>query len=144
MTASHRHEGSPAVVRLTLPSDVRVIEETVARVERLCFSDGPGCRRFTFRLQVVLSEALANAIVRGNREASDKQVLLEVESRPDAVRITVTDEGDGFDPDGLPDPCAPDCLELSRGRGVFLIRKLVDEYSFNTRGNSVCMILRRP
>jgi serine/threonine-protein kinase RsbW len=138
-----RH-GSAGVVRLTLPSDVGVIEETVALVERHCCQDTAESRRFRFRLQVAVSEALANAIIRGNCERADRQVVVEIARERDAVRITVTDEGPGFDPAALPDPCAPDCIELTRGRGVFLIRKLVDDLSFNPRGNSICMILRRP
>lgn len=132
------------LVTLQLPSDVACIEEAVALVERHCFSGTLVGRRLRFRLQVALSEALANAIVCGNGEDPAKRVLVQAELLPELVRITVTDEGRGFDPARLPDPLDPARLDATCGRGVFLIRELVDQLSFNERGNSLCMTLRRP
>jgi serine/threonine-protein kinase RsbW len=130
-------------VTLRLPSDVGCIEQVVALLERHCFAGTTPDGRLRFRLQVALSEALANAIVCGNDEDPAKRVLVEAEVRPETFRITITDEGRGFDPDALPNPLAPDRLEDTCGRGVFLIRKLVDHVAFNERGNSLCMTLRR-
>jgi anti-sigma regulatory factor (Ser/Thr protein kinase) len=62
---------------------------------------------------------------------------------PDAIRVWVTDEGAGFDPGAVPEPIRPEQLDEARGRGLYLIRKLVDVVQFNERGNSICMILRR-
>ncbi|HEU4700648.1 MAG TPA: ATP-binding protein [Gemmatimonadales bacterium] len=132
------------LVTLRLPSDVTCIEEAVALVVRHCVAGARPDRRLRFRLQVALSEALANAIVCGNGEDPAKVVLVEAALLPELVRITVTDEGRGFDPAGLPDPLEPSRLDSTCGRGVFLIRKLVDHLSFNERGNSLCMTLRRP
>jgi serine/threonine-protein kinase RsbW len=92
---------------------------------------------------VVLSEALANAILRGNRESLEKWVEIRAELREEAIRVYVTDEGPGFDPSTVPEPIGPDQLDEARGRGLFLIRKLVDGVQFNEQGNSICMILRR-
>jgi serine/threonine-protein kinase RsbW len=55
----------------------------------------------------------------------------------------VADQGDGFDPAIVPDPTLPERLEEEDGRGLFLIRQLVDEVRFNDRGNAICMVLRR-
>ncbi len=49
----------------------------------------------------------------------------------------------GFDPEAVPDPTLPENLSRPDGRGVFLIRRLMDEVRFNDKGNSVCMMLRR-
>jgi serine/threonine-protein kinase RsbW len=92
---------------------------------------------------VVLSEALSNAIVQGNREDRTKWVDVRAELVPDAIRVWVTDEGAGFDPASVPEPIKPEQLDEARGRGLYLIRKLVDVVQFNERGNSICMILRR-
>jgi serine/threonine-protein kinase RsbW len=92
---------------------------------------------------VVLSEALSNAIVRGNCEDPTKFVQVEAELVPEAIRVSVTDEGCGFDPDVVPDPIRPEQLDEASGRGLYLIRKLVDAVQFNEQGNSICMILRR-
>ena len=51
--------------------------------------------------------------------------------------------GQGFDPDGIPDPTRPDCIDRPAGRGLFLIRELVDDLAFNEQGNSICMTLHR-
>jgi serine/threonine-protein kinase RsbW len=56
----------------------------------------------------------------------------------------VTDEGRGFNPFNVPEPIGPARLEESCGRGLYLIRKLVDAVQFNEQGNSICMTLRRP
>jgi serine/threonine-protein kinase RsbW len=93
---------------------------------------------------VVLSEALSNAIVRGNREDGRKSVHIRAELRADAIRLVVTDEGPGFDPAAVPEPIRPEQLDEANGRGLYLIRKLVDAVQFNEQGNSICMTLRRP
>jgi serine/threonine-protein kinase RsbW len=60
-----------------------------------------------------------------------------------AIHVEVSDEGSGFDCTGIPDPTLPFARLKPRGRGLYLIRHLVDEVSFNDTGNSICMILRR-
>ncbi len=92
----------------------------------------------------MLSEALSNAIVRGNGEDSGKWVDIRAELLSDTIRVHVTDEGPGFDPGSVPDPVTPEQLDTSGGRGLYLIRKLVDSVEFNEQGNSICMTLRRP
>ena len=132
------------LVTLRMPSEVECIEEAVELVTRHCLAGHRTLTQTRFRLQVVLSEALSNAIVRGNREERGKWVDIRAELVPDAIRVSVTDEGAGFDPSAIPEPILPDQLDEARGRGLYLIRKLVDAVQFNEQGNSICMILRRP
>jgi serine/threonine-protein kinase RsbW len=122
---------------------VSCIEEAVELVTRHCLAGHRTSRTIQFRLRVVLSEALSNAIVRGNGEDQTKWVHIEAELLPDAIRVSVTDEGFGFDPGTVPEPIRPEQLSEAGGRGLFLIRKLVDSVQFNEQGNSICMILRR-
>jgi anti-sigma regulatory factor (Ser/Thr protein kinase) len=143
-SASPAGLGAAVVVRLRLPSDVGCIEEAVELVTRHCLCGHAASARTRFRLQVALSEALANAIVRGNREDGAKAVDVRAELYADAIRVHVTDEGPGFDPAGVPEPTDPGQLDEPGGRGLFLIRKLVDAVQFNPQGNSICMTLRRP
>jgi anti-sigma regulatory factor (Ser/Thr protein kinase) len=70
-------------------------------------------------------------------------VDVRAELAADAIRVYVTDEGSGFDPASIPEPISPEQLDEASGRGLFLIRKLVDAVQFNAQGNSICMILRR-
>jgi serine/threonine-protein kinase RsbW len=135
---------SSTLVTLRLPSDVACIEEAVELVTRHCLAGHDTSKKTRFRLQVVLSEALSNAIVRGNREDAAKWVDVRAELCPDAIRLVVTDEGPGFDPEAVPEPIRPEQLDEANGRGLYLIRKLVDAVQFNEQGNSICMMLRRP
>jgi serine/threonine-protein kinase RsbW len=131
------------LVTLRLPSDVNCIEEAVELVTRHCLAGHQATQTIRFRLRVVLSEALSNAILQGNREDRTKWVDIRAELVPDAIRVWVTDEGAGFDPESVPEPIRPEQLDEARGRGLYLIRKLVDVVQFNERGNSICMTLRR-
>jgi len=132
------------LVTLRLPSDISWIEEAVELVVRHCLAGHQTTKKTRFRLQVVLSEALSNAIVRGNGENTEKWVDIRAELLSDTIRVHVTDEGPGFDPGLVPDPVTPEQLDTSGGRGLYLIRKLVDSVEFNEQGNSICMTLRRP
>jgi serine/threonine-protein kinase RsbW len=137
-------QGEATLVTLRLPSEVDCIEEAVELVTRHCLAGQDATPRIRFRLRVVLSEALSNAIVRGNCEDLTKYVQVRVELVPELIRVSVTDEGPGFDPGAVPEPIRPEQLDEARGRGLYLIRKLVDSVQFNEQGNSICMILRRP
>lgn len=139
-------EGDPDAthVHVRVPAEVQCIEEAVALVSRHCCGGVRAGRHLRFRLQVALSEALANAIICGNRERPGSWVAVDAILRPESVRIRVTDEGTGFDPAGVPEPLRPEDLDRTCGRGLFLIRKLADAVEFNPQGNSICMTLRRP
>jgi serine/threonine-protein kinase RsbW len=130
-------------ISVRLPSDLCVIEEAVDVVARHCVAEGLPPGRARFHLRVALCEALANAIIYGNGEDARRAVDVHVTVTDPAFSIEVVDEGGGFEPESFPTPCLPDDLEALRGRGLFLIRQLVDDVSFNDRGNAICMVLRR-
>jgi len=136
-------EGLEAELRLTLPSDIRLVEDVVDVVARHLEERFVDRHSVRFNLRVALSEALINAILYGNGEDDTKGVALRVLFGRHAVEMEVTDEGEGYDYDVLPDPTLPANRLRPCGRGVFLIRQLVDEVRFNDTGNSICMILRR-
>ena len=135
--------GALIEVSLRVPSDVGCVEEVVDLLIRHCCSGTGSSRRFRFKLRVAVAEALANAIVAGNGEDRNKSVLVRAELLADTIRIHVTDEGAGFDPASIQEPLLPDDLERPNGRGLYLIRNLVDHVQFNPQGNSICMTLRR-
>jgi len=130
-------------VSLRVPSDVSCIEEVVDLLMRHLCTDSWLCRRLRFNLRVAVAEALANAIVAGNQEDRSKWVQVQAELCGDHLRVEVTDQGVGFDPAQVTDPLLPEDLDRPNGRGLFLIRQLVDDVSFNSQGNSICMTLRR-
>ncbi len=137
--AESRAEGSEFV--LELPSDVSVIEAAVAYLVERCRPFDFDGSRLELNLRVGITEALANAILYGNRRDPGKTVRVEVALDPSRVDVQVIDEGPGFDPDDLPDPTLPGNLLRAGGRGIFLIRHLMDEVEFNDRGNAIRLVL---
>jgi serine/threonine-protein kinase RsbW len=111
---------------------VDTISETLARL------DVPEQKRFEVALAV--QEALANAVVHGCGNDSSKQVRCQMKSAPNGrIVIIVTDPGPGFSPDQLSDPHGSDNLNADHGRGVYLIRQLMDEVQFARTGNEIRM-----
>jgi serine/threonine-protein kinase RsbW len=89
-------------------------------------------------------EALTNAVVHGNREDPNKLVFVTSRCSEDGeVSITVRDEGQGFDSRAVPDPTVPENLLSSHGRGIYVMRKLMDEVSFEQNG-TVLKMRKRP
>jgi serine/threonine-protein kinase RsbW len=83
-------------------------------------------------IDIALREALANAIIHGNRQNPEKLVHATYRcTRDGVVQITVRDEGTGFDPEATHNPLHPENRLLSHGRGIYLIRALMDEVEFN-------------
>ena len=136
-------EGLEAELRLIVPSDVELVEEVVELVARHLEASFVDRRTIRFNLRVALAEALANAILYGNAGDRDKRVGVRVLFGRHAVEMEVSDEGGGFDYRVIHDPTGTFARMEPRGRGLFLIRHLVDEVRFNDTGNSICMILRR-
>lgn len=128
---------------LELPSDLQAIERAVEELLARSQQAGFACEGRRLNLQVGVTEALANAMLYGNRRDPHKLVRIEARISADAIVVNVTDEGRGFDPSAVPDPTLPANLRRSGGRGLFLIRKLMDRVEFNECGNSITMVLHR-
>lgn len=95
---------------------------------------------------VAVRESVVNAITHGNQHDESKHVFVEFSAtpldRPEQLSISVRDEGEGFDPDQLADPLAPENILKSSGRGIFLMRSFMDDLSLaraNGRGMEVRM-----
>lgn len=98
-------------------------------------------------IQAASHEAVANAIVHGNQQDETRRVTLELAVHPGELRIRVRDEGSGFDASAVPYPLAPENLYRPSGRGIFLMRALMDEVVFEnpaSGGAEVTMLKRRP
>jgi anti-sigma regulatory factor (Ser/Thr protein kinase) len=127
-----------------LPNDLRCIQETVDFVVSRCSTCEAVSQKLRLNFRVGLVEALSNAMIYGNGRDPSKRVLVEVFLQGGSVSARVTDEGSGFDPRAVPDPTAPTHLLEDRGRGLFLMREMMDEVRFNDSGNSVTLILHLP
>ncbi len=130
-------------IRVVSPSSVAYQRPAVERVVEACRHLGELDPEPAFRLRVAVGEAVANAILYGNEEDPSRLVTIEAIADPDHVEVTVADEGSGFDPDTVPDPTTPVGIGRSRGRGLLLLRSLMDEVRFNEVGNAVTLVLHQ-
>lgn len=80
------------------------------------------------KLGMAVREAMVNAVVHGNRYNARKKVHLAIEIEINRVVVRITDEGEGFEPEALPDPLAEENLLRQSGRGLLLIQAFVDEF----------------
>lgn len=85
-------------------------------------------------LGMAVRESMANAVSHGNDFSSDKSVYVAIERRDDVITVRIRDEGEGFDPEEVPDPTAPENLLKASGRGLLLMRALVDEFTIRRAG----------
>jgi serine/threonine-protein kinase RsbW len=128
---------------LELPTDVRTIEHAVEYVIGHCPCCAEEARRLDLNFRVGLTEALSNAMLYGNSRDPSKRVLVEIAFLDECIQARVTDQGNGFDPAAVPDPTTPENLMKPCGRGLFLMRKLLDEVRYNAQGNQVTLVLKR-
>ena len=136
-------EGAGGRLTLVIPSAVRYLRPAVGRVVEACrLLEWPG-ESECFRLRAAVGEALSNAVLYGNEEDPRLRVEVRADMRDREIRVTVADEGDGFDPSAVPDPTGPGRIERAHGRGLFLLRSRMDEVRYNDRGNQVTLVLRR-
>jgi serine/threonine-protein kinase RsbW len=121
---------------LQLPSKPESITQLETLIEQI--ADKHKVSEDTFaNMMTCLNEIAINAIVHGNKLDENKKVIINAEVEPKRIIWTVTDEGDGFDYDHLPDPTAEENLENLTGRGVFIVKQLADQCVFNAKGNEV-------
>ena len=141
MAAAPRQYGRGRTFRMTMAS----IPKNVHRVERFLIKVNVVLKindeRFS-TLLVVLTEAVNNAITHGNKRNPTKKVIVTCVREGDMLVVTVKDEGKGFNPNTVPDPIHEDNLLRESGRGVFLMRQLMESVSYNKNGNEVTMRMK--
>ena len=93
-----------------------------------------------FAVHLALEEAFINAVKHGNKMNPDKEIRVDCSVSLDKVEISMADEGDGFDPNAVPDPRCGENLYRPNGRGLLLMRSYMDRVEFNERGNRVRMV----
>jgi serine/threonine-protein kinase RsbW len=133
----------PFRLRISIPSTRNALNRSVPRVRRLAKRCGWTEERLT-DLEIALVEALANAMNHGNMGRPRRRIFLRCYGGPDlGVLIAVRDQGQGFDPNSVPDPRTADRLRLRHGRGLFLMRELTDYVEFRKGGREVVLKLSR-
>lgn len=117
---------------------IKLIEPIIFEIkEKLSLADD----KF-YNILIAVTEAVNNGIIHGNKLNPSKFVHFTVLADHKEIEIVVEDEGDGFDPESISDPRNPENLLKENGRGVFLIRALCDNVSFETEGQGTKIIMR--
>jgi serine/threonine-protein kinase RsbW len=121
------------------------VKENVSLVERfvdeICQYYSIGDENYG-NILIAVTEAVNNAIFHGNRLDPSKSVKFFYENKDNNLCFTVEDEGNGYNPETLPDPTDPVNLEIPHGRGVFLMKQLTDDIKFFNEGRKVELYFR--
>ena len=111
-----------------------VIGKILSKMEALKFSKDD-----IFAVHLGLEEAFINCLKHGNKSNPQKKITIEYHIEPEKAVVSLTDEGEGFKPDAIPDPTEGSNIYKTSGRGLFLIRSFMDKIVFNKKGNCICI-----
>jgi serine/threonine-protein kinase RsbW len=136
-----RSDPKPVEHRLVLESDTKNIHQVEDFFIRLQ-GEYAITEEKLHALLVAVTEAVNNGMIHGNKNDKLKHVIISCKLQGKTLTITITDEGVGFVPDSLPNPLHDENLLRAGGRGVFLMKTLMESVRFNKRGNQVTMKLR--
>ena len=119
---------------ISQPKEIGKIESFLTRLNKKAkLDDGT-----FYRLFVSSTEAVNNGILHGNKSDPKKKVCLSCSVNTDTIVVQVKDQGKGFDPSNLPNPLDDQNLLKESGRGIFLIRSMVDKVNFvNTEEGTI-------
>ena len=112
-----------------LSSTMDSVGEVEAAADQLAIEAGLDEEQ-RFHIAMAVREAAINAVLHGNEYDPTRQIEVALENTGNDLVISIADQGQGFDPDKVPDPLAQENLLRGTGRGIFLIRSLMDEVHF--------------
>jgi serine/threonine-protein kinase RsbW len=127
------------MLRLKITSqaeNIRLVEQFIDDVkDKLEFDE-----EIYGNIMIAVTESVNNAMIHGNKQDSSKYVDVSMEQQGHQICFTISDEGNGFDYDSLPDPTLPENLLNPGGRGIFLMRQLADDVKFLANGKMIQLI----
>ena len=125
--------------KIKISSQFSVVPQTIKGLMDIISAQGINPQTM-FNIKLSIEEALTNAIKHGNKSNPDLFVTITVRISDTEVEITVVDEGQGFDYSQLKDPTVPENLTRTSGRGVYLIRNLMDRVEYFDCGRGLKMV----
>jgi serine/threonine-protein kinase RsbW len=123
-------------IKIVIPSiteNIRIIESFIDNAKEKFNLDDD----IYGNIMIAVTESVNNAIMHGNKNDKTKNVTLSLSLNNNTINFIVTDEGQGFDYQNLPDPTSPENLDKPSGRGIFLMKHLSDEVNFKDEGSVV-------
>lgn len=153
-------------VRFIIPSNIELIDGVSSYITDRAADVGIIPIKQKFYTQLAIDEAISNAILHGNLgineqmseddeerardviykerrqkpEFAEKKVFIDATVNTNKLEVTIEDEGIGFNHDELPDPTDKENVFRYHGRGIFVIKNIMDNVSFNEKGNQVTLV----
>lgn len=130
--------------RMVIQSDLKNIPKVEATTEKIAnymnFSEED-----KDSLAISVTEIVGNAIVHGNKKDINKNVTVDFEYENDTISVIIQDEGGGFNEEAIANPLEPENLLKESGRGIFIVRALMDKVDINCdkRGTQVRLVKRK-
>jgi len=125
---------------LILSSKLGNIEKVEKFSQKICLKMGFSSEQ-SDNMAIALTELAVNAMVHGNKENPKKKITLHAVFGENTLQVSVEDEGEGFNPDKLPDPTNSNNIMKEHGRGIFLVQNLIDEVRFASSESGMKIIL---
>lgn len=128
-------------IQLTIPSKL----EELTHIEKMSSELGDKLSLNSDQknnLSIAITEAVGNAISHGNKKDPGKKVHIQIDITSEKLTIAVTDQGEGFDPESVSDPLAPENMLKESGRGIFILTQLMDEVHFSfDKGTTLTFVM---
>ncbi|MCC7430234.1 ATP-binding protein [bacterium] len=131
---------------MELKIQVKSEPKNINQIEKLCCK---ACQKAGFTedqtddFSIALTESANNAILHGNKSDGNKNVTVEFLIEHKKIIAKISDEGKGFDVKNIPNPLAPENIYSENGRGILIIRSLVDSVSYEFNGKGTTMVLTK-
>lgn len=138
-------EAAPIKHEIVYAGEVRTKEEVPDKADelRIALEKLGWDEESAAEVRVACNEGLANAVIHGNKNDPKKSAIFSVTATPMEVRITITDQGEGFNRASVADPTKAEGLLKTTGRGIILIEGLMDEHEYSDGGRTLTMAKRR-
>lgn len=134
-----REEGIECHARFELKSDFAYMKQVNDLVMRM-FKQTKMSEEEIAEFEYCLNEALMNAIEHGSKLDSDKIVIVSYTLKKDTLILEIEDQGTGFDFRTIPDPTSAENIFKSRGRGIYIMKKYMDEVFYNKKGTKITLM----
>lgn len=134
-------EGFKLFDSLVLSATLENLSKIESLIDRVCIELSVNPDLYG-NVLIAVTEAFNNAVTHGSL-STEKTVKVDVLSSDEGFMISVSDGGQGFDFNNLPDPTAPENLEKENGRGIFLMKNLADEVEFLDNGSQVRLVFNQ-
>ncbi|MSR29518.1 MAG: ATP-binding protein [Phycisphaerales bacterium] len=128
---------------IDLVEESRAIEAIQRRIDAV-LAELNYAEQARFGIRLSLEEAIMNGFHHGNQKDPRKSLTVRWVVTPEVATFHVTDQGEGFDPDAIPDPTLDENLEIPSGRGIMLIRTYMSGATYHAPGNHIEMHYRKP